>query len=58
MLVSVMGRFKGENDNRMHLLPLVNVTSSGIRIHMWLEKLVALLKEEETISHSKGEVLF
>ena len=30
---------------RMHLLSLVNVTSSGIRILMLLDKLVALLKE-------------
>ena len=30
---------------RMHLLSLVNVTSSGIRILMLLDRLVALLKE-------------
>ena len=31
----------------MHLLPLINVTQSGIRIRVWLERLVALLKTEE-----------
>ena len=41
-----MGRFKVEDGNRTHLLPLVNVTSLGIRIHIRLERLVALLKEE------------
>ena len=46
VLVAVMGRFKGEDINIMHLFPLVNVTSSGIRIRMWLERLVSLLKEE------------
>ena len=30
---------------RLHLIPLVNVTSSGIWNHIWLERLVALLKE-------------
>ena len=45
VLVAVMGRIKTEDSNIMHLLPLVNVTSSGIRIRMWLESLVSLLKE-------------
>ena len=35
---------------RLHLLPLVNVTSSGIRIRMWLERLIALLKDEGKIN--------
>ena len=46
MLVVVMERFKGEDGNRMHIFPLVNITSSGIMIHLWLERLVALIKEE------------
>ena len=46
MLVAVMGRFKGEYVNRIHLLRLVNLTSSGIRNRMWLERLLALLKYE------------
>ena len=44
VLVVVMVIFKGEDFNRMHLLSLVNLTSSGIRIRMWLERLVALIK--------------
>ena len=31
----------------MHILPLVNLTLSGISIHMWLGMLVDLLKEQE-----------
>ena len=46
MLAAVMGILKGEDGNRMHLLPLVNVTLSGIRIRMWLEMLSSLSKEE------------
>ena len=45
VLVAVMGIFKGEDCNRMHLLPFVNLTLSGIRIHMFLYRLIALLKE-------------
>ena len=45
LLVAVMVRFKGEDGDRMNVLPLVNVTLSGIRIRVWLERLVAVLKE-------------
>ena len=40
VLVAFMGIFKGEYGNIMHLLPSLNVTLSGIRIRMWLERLV------------------
>ena len=46
VLVEVMGRFKREDGDRMHITPLENVTSSGIRIGMWLERLVDLLEKE------------
>ena len=36
VLVTVMGIFKGEDGSRINLLPLENVTSSDIRICMWL----------------------
>ena len=38
--------FKGEDRDRMHLLPLINATQSGISIRVLLERLVALLKPE------------
>ena len=46
VLVSDMGILKAEDSEIMHLLPLVNVNSSAIMIRMWLERLLALLKEE------------
>ena len=46
ILLKVMGIFNGEDGKRMHLLPLVNVGLLRIRIHMCLERLVHLLKEE------------
>ena len=44
MSVSVMGGFKGEDRDRMYLLPLINVTHSVIGVRVWLERLVDLLK--------------
>ena len=46
MTVSVMEGFTGEDRYFMHLLPLINITQSGIRDQVWLERLVDLLKEE------------
>ena len=40
MIVSVMGIFKGGYGDRMHMLPLINVTQSGISIRICLEILV------------------
>ena len=42
---AVMGRFKGEDGDIMHLLPLVNITLLDIRIRMGLYMLVALIKK-------------
>ena len=46
VIVSVMEIFKVEYGDRMNLLPLINVSQSGIRILFWLERLVNLLKAE------------
>ena len=44
MIVSVVGVFKGEDRDRMHLLTFINVTQSGITIRVCLERFVDLLK--------------
>ena len=36
VILSMMGRFKGEDRDRMHMIPLINVTQSGIMIWVWL----------------------
>ena len=41
-----MGIFKAEDADRMHLLPLIKIIQSRIRIQVWLERLVDLLKAE------------
>ena len=44
VIVSVIGIFKGGEGYRIHMIPLINVTHSEIRIRVWLERLVSLLK--------------
>jgi hypothetical protein len=44
--VALVGRFKSEDGDRMHVLPIANVSKSGLKHRMWLERLVAWLKEE------------
>ena len=46
VLVEVMGTLKGKDGGIMHLITLVNVIPSGNSICMWLDILVALLKEK------------
>jgi len=50
VLVAEMGRFKGEDGDRMHVFPLVNVTKSGIRIRVWLVRVACLLDFEDRSS--------
>jgi hypothetical protein len=46
VVVPLIGKFKGEMGTRMHVIPLANETSSGVKIRWWLERLVDLLREE------------
>ena len=46
VVICLLGRFKGEEGDRMHVFPLSSVTRSGIRIRLWLERLVRLLRTE------------
>ena len=48
--------FKGGDGDHMHLLPLINVTQSGIRIRFWLDRLVDLLKAE--VSNNFPELFY
>ena len=44
--VALLGRFKTEDGDRMHVMPIANVSKSGIRFRMWLERLVVWLRKE------------
>ena len=46
VLIPLLGRFKSEMGERMHVIPLVNFTRSGIPIRTWVERLVAVLRRE------------
>ena len=46
ILIPLLGRFKGEEGDRMHVIPIANQTRSGINVRLWLERLVSLLKQE------------
>ena len=49
VIIYLLGKFKGEEGDRMHVFPLASVTHSGIRIRLWLEQLVRLLRVEGKI---------
>ena len=46
VLVPVLGFFKGENGERLHVFTLANNNKSCIRVRVWLERVVAILKSE------------
>ncbi len=35
-VIALLGTVKGEHNVRQHLLPAVNVTSSGIQVWLWI----------------------
>jgi len=46
VIVPLLGRFKGEQRERQHLLPMASVTRSGIRPRKWLEALIRVRENE------------
>ena len=47
IVVSLLGRIKGEKDDRWHLLPCVKKTSSGINAEKSVERLKNLKAKQE-----------
>jgi hypothetical protein len=37
VVIPLLGRFKGEQNSRYHLAPLAAVTTSGLRVQVWIE---------------------
>ena len=52
---TLKGRFKGETGINWHMLPLVDVTESGIKIRRWVGRWWEILVEED--GRSEGLVL-
>jgi hypothetical protein len=44
VVIALLGKIKGETGDWAHLLPSVHVTSSGINVHEYLERLLDLFK--------------
>jgi hypothetical protein len=40
VMVTLRGKFKGEDNLRWHLVPIVDVTSSGIQVRKWVRRLL------------------
>ena len=43
VVVSLLGFFKAETGERMHVFSLANTTRTGIRVRVWLERVVRIL---------------
>lgn len=48
VVIPLLGRFKNEDGERWHVMISVDVTSSGIRVREWIERLVVLLNAENS----------
>lgn len=46
VVIPLHGRFKNELGERMHLILSVNVTKSGFKVRMWVERLIRTLWNE------------
>ena len=40
MMMTLLGRFKGEADSRWHMVPICNKTRSNIPFHLWMETIM------------------
>ena len=46
VVIALLGFFKAETGERMHVFSLANTTRSGIRVRVWLERVVRILLSE------------
>ena len=46
VVVALLGFFKAETGERMHVFSLANTTRSGVRVRVWLERVVRILRTE------------
>ena len=44
--ITLVGKFKGENGIREHMVPVASKTMSGMEVRWWLEKLIEVRQEE------------
>lgn len=46
VIIPLLGRFKGEMNSRYHLAPLASITDSGLKVQLWVERLVQVRERE------------
>jgi hypothetical protein len=46
VVVGLLGFFKAEGGERLHVFSIANQTASGVRVRVWLERVVQILKNE------------
>ena len=50
VMVTLKGRFTGDTGRTWHMLPLVDVTGSGMKIRKWVGRWLEIMVEEEGIT--------
>ncbi len=49
LMIALRGKFKGEHNMRWHLVPIVDVTSSGIQVRKWVQRLIAFRIQSDQV---------
>jgi hypothetical protein len=52
MMVTLLGRFKGEVNSHWHMVPISNQTHSNIPFQLWMERIMSWRFNYQ--QHSKG----
>ena len=50
VVVPLLGRFKNEDNQRLHLMVSVENTLSGIQVRLWVDRLIGVLHREDNLS--------
>jgi len=50
VVISLRGKYKGQNEEDLHIICVANETQSGIEMRWWIEKLLAITDEEGRVS--------
>lgn len=46
MVLTLLGRLKSEEGDRMHVFPVVNEAKTGVKVRVWLEIVACILDQE------------
>jgi hypothetical protein len=62
VIIALRGKIKGEQNDRCHLLPCCNITSSGLNVREWMWMLITQKESSRqitgpAISHANGNIV-